>query len=101
MGLLLVSLFNFFQESPTSPDAREINFSQFVAEVEAGNVEEVVISGDSITGRLADGRRFSQKDPSQPKGTPRWPLWNPKTIQDELTSPQSEREKAQMPQDRP
>ncbi len=63
VGLLLVSLFNFFQESPTSTDAREINFSQFVAEVESGNVEEVVISGDSITGKLADGRRFSSYAP--------------------------------------
>ena len=63
VGLLLVSLFNFFQESPTSSNAREINFSQFVAEVEAGNVEEVVISGDSITGMLADGRRFSSYAP--------------------------------------
>jgi len=59
----MVSLFNFFQESPTSSNAREINFSQFVAEVEAGNVEEVVISGDSITGKLADGRRFSSYAP--------------------------------------
>ena len=63
VGLLLVSLFNFFQKSPTSSNAREINFSQFVAEVEAGNVEEVVISGDSITGMLADGRRFSSYAP--------------------------------------
>jgi len=63
VGLLLVSLFNFFQQSPTSTDAREINFSQFVAEVESGNVEEVVISGDSITGKLADGRRFSSYAP--------------------------------------
>ena len=63
VGLLLVSLFNFFQESPTSSNAREINFSQFVAEVEAGNVEEVVISGDSITGKLADGQRFSSYAP--------------------------------------
>ena len=63
VGLLLVSLFNFFQESPTNSNAREINFSQFVAEVEAGNVEEVVISGDSITGKLADGRRFSSYAP--------------------------------------
>ena len=63
VGLLLVSLFNFFQGSPTGSNAREINFSQFVAEVEAGNVEEVVISGDSITGKLADGRRFSSYAP--------------------------------------
>ena len=63
VGLLLVSLFNFFQKGPTSSNAREINFSQFVAEVEAGNVEEVVISGDSITGKLADGRRFSSYAP--------------------------------------
>ncbi|MAA76715.1 MAG: cell division protein FtsH [Rhodobiaceae bacterium] len=63
VGMLLVSLFNFFQKSPTSVDAREINFSQFVAEVESGNVEEVVISGDSITGRLTDGRRFSSYAP--------------------------------------
>jgi len=63
VGLLLVSLFNFFQQSSTSTDAREINFSQFVAEVESGNVEEVVISGDSITGKLADGRRFSSYAP--------------------------------------
>ena len=63
VGLLLVSLFNFFQGSPTGSNAREINFSQFVAEVEAGNVEEVVISGDSITGKLADGERFSSYAP--------------------------------------
>ncbi|MED5368436.1 MAG: ATP-dependent zinc metalloprotease FtsH, partial [Pseudomonadota bacterium] len=63
VGLLLVSLFNFFQEGPTSSNAREINFSQFVAEVEAGNVEEVVISGDSINGKFADGRRFSSYAP--------------------------------------
>ncbi len=63
VGLLLVTLFNFFQESPTSSNAREINFSQFVAEVEAGNVEEVVISGDSINGKFADGRRFSSYAP--------------------------------------
>ena len=63
VGLLLVSLFNFFQQSSTSSNVREINFSQFVAEVEAGNVEEVVISGDSITGKLADGRRFSSYAP--------------------------------------
>ena len=63
VGLLLVSLFNFFQGSPTGSNAREINFSQFVAEVEAGNVEEVVISGDSITGKFADGRRFSSYAP--------------------------------------
>ena len=63
VGLLLVSLFNFFQGSPTGSNAREINFSQFVAEVEAGNVEEVVISGDSITGKLADGQRFSSYAP--------------------------------------
>lgn len=63
VGVLLVSLFNFFQDSPVNSDTREINFSQFIAEVEAGNVEEVVISGDSITGRLADGRRFSSYAP--------------------------------------
>ena len=63
VALLLVSLFNIFQEGDTRNPSSEINFSQFIAEVDAGNVEEVVISGDAISGRFADGRQFSSYAP--------------------------------------
>ena len=48
----------------TGPIQSEISFSQLLAEVDNGNVTDVEISGDSISGHFSDGRGFSTFAPS-------------------------------------
>ena len=44
----------------------EITFSQLLAEVDSGNVIDVEISGDNISGHYSDGRSFKTFAPSDP-----------------------------------
>ncbi len=66
IGLLLIVLFNLFQGSNTSKNNSQISFSDFMAATESGNVSEVNISGNNVTGFLNDGRAFSTYAPNYP-----------------------------------
>ncbi len=66
IGLLLIVLFNLFQGSSTSKNSSKISFSDFIAATESGNVSEVRISGNNITGFLNDGRAFNTYTPNYP-----------------------------------
>ena len=55
IGLLLIVLFNLFQGSNSSKSSTKISFSDFIAATDAGNVSEVNISGNSVTGFFDDG----------------------------------------------
>ena len=59
VGLMLVSLFNMFQGEGGPSQKNEITFSQFLAEVEAGNVMRVTMNGDKVSGQTSDGLQFS------------------------------------------
>ena len=49
----------------TKPD-RALNFSEFLAEVDAGNVKDVTINGNDVKGDFRDGREtFHTVAPSQ------------------------------------
>jgi cell division protease FtsH len=50
IGLLLMALFNLFQNPGTSRRGNEISYSEFLAGVDAGNVSEVTIAKHRITG---------------------------------------------------
>ncbi len=63
IGLLLVALFNLFQQPSGSSGQIGIPFSDFLAEVENGRVREVTIQGNSISGVYADGRGFKTYAP--------------------------------------
>ena len=63
VGLMLFTLFNVFQGPAAQTSNRNINFSQFVAEVDAGTVAAVTIEGDSITGNYSDGSSFTTYAP--------------------------------------
>ncbi len=66
IGLLLLALFNLFQQ-PSQRDAQtSLAFSEFLAEVNNGQVREVTIKGHSIDGRYTDGRSFSTYAPDDP-----------------------------------
>ena len=62
---LLVALFNVFSGN-TINNKRELSFSQFLDQVGSGKVSEVVLDGETIHVREADGTRY---EVVQPLGT--------------------------------
>ncbi len=66
IGLLLVTLFNLFQNSSNNKSLSSISFSDFIAATEAGNISEVNIRGNHVEGYLDDGRPFRTYSPNYP-----------------------------------
>jgi cell division protease FtsH len=67
VALLLVALFNVFQPSGSSGRASmQVAYSDFLNEVNAGQVRDVVIQGRTVSGQLSDGRAFSTYTPEDP-----------------------------------
>ncbi len=59
IGLLLVALFNIFQNPGSAGRANEIPYTDFITEVDAGRISEVTIKGNRISGTFneASSRR--------------------------------------------
>ncbi len=66
IGVLLVALFNLFQNTSTRSGYSSLAFSDFLGEVERGRVNEVTIQGNTIQGHFSDGRAFSTYAPNDP-----------------------------------
>ncbi|XSG83447.1 MAG: ATP-dependent zinc metalloprotease FtsH [Methyloligella sp. ZOD6] len=66
IGLLLIALFNLFQNPGNHVRGSEISFSQLLSDVDNGSVEDVTISGNQITGHYSDGRSFQTYAPNDP-----------------------------------
>ena len=66
IGLLLVALFNLFQNSSNKKSLSQISFSDFIAATESGNISEVNIRGNYVEGYLEDGRSFTTYSPNYP-----------------------------------
>ena len=66
IGLLLVALFNLFQTSSSRGPQSTLAFSDFVADVNRGQVTDVTIQGDNINGHFTDGRAFTTYAPKDP-----------------------------------
>jgi len=64
--LLLLALFTLFQSPSPRPVGQEIAYSQFIKEVDAGRVRDVVIQGPEIHGSFTDGRAFQTFAPNDP-----------------------------------
>ena len=65
IALLVFALFNLFEGASTRAPEGE-SFTDFLAAVEAGNVQEVVIQGNNINGRYRNGGTFSTYAPDDP-----------------------------------
>jgi cell division protease FtsH len=61
IGLVLIALFNIFNQPLTTQS--EVVFSDFMDQVEQGQVTEVMIRGDSIIGKYMDGESFQTTAP--------------------------------------
>ncbi len=66
IGILLISLFNLFQNSSSNNQSKEISFSDFLIAAENGNISEVKIVGNNVSGFFEDGRTFSTYSPNYP-----------------------------------
>ena len=66
IGLLLVALFNLFQTSSTRGPQSTLAFSDFVTDVNRGQVTDVTIQGNNISGHFTDGRAFTTYAPNDP-----------------------------------
>jgi len=67
IGLLLIALFNLFQNSSSTSRATEISFSDFLIAAENGNISEVKIIGNNVNGFFDDGRSFTTFSPNYPQ----------------------------------
>lgn len=66
IALLLVVLFNLFQPGTSHTNTTQIAYSDFIGDVNAGRVRDVVIQGKVVSGQLNDGRTFQTYTPDDP-----------------------------------
>jgi cell division protease FtsH len=66
--LSMILLFGIFSQSQTG--RKELNFSEFLARVEQGDVAEVELKGSAITGKLKDGTPFQTYAAEDPELVP-------------------------------
>jgi cell division protease FtsH len=66
IGLVLIALFNLFQNTGTRTAGHDIAYSQFMSDVDQGRVRSVVISGQDIAGSYTDGSAFETFAPQDP-----------------------------------
>ena len=58
IALIVFGLFNLFSNTSGERNVIDLTYSQFLDEVEAGSVKDVVIRGSNISGAFDDGRSF-------------------------------------------
>jgi cell division protease FtsH len=65
--LLVLALVTLFQSQGSRTASRDVPYSRFLDEVDAGRVQSVTIAGNEISGTLADGTTFSTYSPFDPR----------------------------------
>jgi len=74
IALLLVFLFNLFQNTSQRANAQTVSYTQFLQQVDQGEVKKVTVQGDSIKGELANSQPFATTVPSNDPTL--WPTLN-------------------------
>ncbi len=66
IGILLIMLFNMFQGTAREEQVKQMDYSDFLAEVDTNNVQNVTIDGGKITGEIDSGQKFVTFAPDDP-----------------------------------
>ncbi|MEX2642568.1 MAG: ATP-dependent zinc metalloprotease FtsH [Acetobacterales bacterium] len=66
IGLLVIALFNLFQPNTQEGPQTSLAFSEFIDQVQSGQVRDVTIQGRKISGHFGDGRSFQTYSPDDP-----------------------------------
>ena len=64
--LLVLGLFNLFQNPATMSGSKDLPFSTFMSEMDKGNITSVDIRGNEIQGTFANGTKFRTYSPNYP-----------------------------------
>jgi len=67
IALLVFALFSLFQESPQRGSHQKLAYSDFISQVESGDVREVTVKGNDIIGIYRDGRTVITYAPDDPE----------------------------------
>src|SRR5260221_359938 len=67
IGLVLIALFNLFQNTGQRTAGHDVAYSQFISDVDQGRVRSVTISGQQIVGSYSDGSSFQTFAPEDPE----------------------------------
>ncbi|QGX99269.1 ATP-dependent metallopeptidase FtsH/Yme1/Tma family protein [Roseovarius faecimaris] len=68
--LLILALFNLFSGSGNTLQSQTVKYSDFVEQVDAGNIEQVTIDGESVRFRGSDGKDYVTIKPEDAELTP-------------------------------
>lgn len=66
IAILLVALFNLFQSPSGQSGQSSMAFSDFLAEVDTGQISEVTIQGNTLSAQTRDGRSVNVYTPDYP-----------------------------------
>ena len=66
IGLLVFALFSLFQGGQPRNQYDTLAYSDFISEVESGEIREVTIQGQQIVGEFRNGRTFQSYAPDDP-----------------------------------
>ena len=66
VALLVFALFNLFQGSSPRGTQQPLAYTDFMAQVESGEIKEVTIKGQQVTGKFIDGRSLVTYAPDDP-----------------------------------
>lgn len=58
IALILVTIFNQFNLTTSSPSGRNVEYSKFLEEVKSGKVNRVIMEGRTLLGTLNDGKQI-------------------------------------------
>ena len=64
LGLIMMTIFNQF--SGSSRFENKLVYSEFMAEVKAGNISKVEINDNNLSGTTAQGKKFTTYAPTDP-----------------------------------
>ena len=64
IGLLVVALFNLFQSPSIRGSGTTLAYSDFLNQLSSGQVADVTIQGNTVSGHTSDGRAFSTLNPN-------------------------------------
>ncbi len=65
VGLFLIALFNLFQGGRERVSGNDLAYSEFLNSVDSGNIQNVTIRGNVLTGLQTDGHAFTTFAPIQ------------------------------------
>jgi len=71
IALLVFALFNLFQGSSPRGTQQPLAYSDFMSQVESGDIKEVTIKGQQVTGKFRDGRSLVTYAPDDPSLIPK------------------------------